>query len=334
MKWMQKNLVKYIMYVLTGIAILFLYYKLDSSEFLSVLFIIIILLPATERGITFYRNIFSKKAALKFLGIILTLDLLVSLECGESGKLFFIKSVLLVLILCFSFILLQFKNDRIKSTVPTWRDFLTILFIFVIPNISFLFIFPFLAMPYVTCISSTNFLYLFLTLLYLILFLVVRNFSREDIGYKLKIDVKDVAYTFFGFLLILILNSILDVGIRSMFSRNFFGYLYIGLRTKLSDLLSSPFSSYIHYIFIVGLGEELESRGFLLGFIKKRLEGKWYGTAVALLISSLLFGFNHSCTNLYGKLQFSLIGLVLGIIFIRTKKLTAPILLHALINIR
>lgn len=90
----------------------------------------------------------------------------------------------------------------------------------------------------------------------------------------------------------------------------------------------------IIYIFSIGIGEELLSRGFAFGVFKK------YGTFFAVLVSSLLFGLMHlnvyigddwdivqaywHCLNAFG------FGILCAAVMIVCRSIIAPIVLHAL----
>lgn len=90
----------------------------------------------------------------------------------------------------------------------------------------------------------------------------------------------------------------------------------------------------IIYIFTIGFGEELLSRGFVFGVLKK------YGTFYAVLVSSLLFGLMHlnvytgddwdpvhaylHCFSAFG------FGLLSATVMIACRSILAPIVLHSL----
>ncbi|MDF5717949.1 MAG: type II CAAX endopeptidase family protein [Rhizonema sp. NSF051] len=70
------------------------------------------------------------------------------------------------------------------------------------------------------------------------------------------------------------------------------------------------------------LAEEFLFRGIIL----QRWASKW-GIRSALVVSSLLFGFGHA--NVVG---LSVVGLILGVLYIKTRTLIVPIACHALNN--
>lgn len=90
----------------------------------------------------------------------------------------------------------------------------------------------------------------------------------------------------------------------------------------------------IFYLYTLGLGEEVVSRGFVFGVFTK------HGTALALVVSSITFGLMH--LNLYlGEywnpveaywhvLGASSFGFMAAAVMLATKSILPPIILHAL----
>lgn len=84
---------------------------------------------------------------------------------------------------------------------------------------------------------------------------------------------------------------------------------------------------------LAAFGEEVCFRGFLM----KRLaqifgEGRWAWVA-SLLLSSILFGWGHTEQGVSGWVQEGLSGLLLGILFLATKRnLAVPIVAHGVSN--
>jgi membrane protease YdiL (CAAX protease family) len=72
-----------------------------------------------------------------------------------------------------------------------------------------------------------------------------------------------------------------------------------------------------------GFGEEALFRGFLQGGLEAAI-----GTLPALILASLAFGLVHPVTRAYVALA-SLLGLYLGVLWIWTENLLAPIVAHA-----
>lgn len=81
-----------------------------------------------------------------------------------------------------------------------------------------------------------------------------------------------------------------------------------------------------------GFCEELLYRGFLLHYA---LVFPWqFDVWAALLAASAIFGLSHVYQGLAGILQTAVVGLFLGILFLATGSLLAPMVLHTLIDLR
>ncbi len=172
--------------------------------------------------------------------------------------------------------------------------------------------------------SSTYSLHIYFNLwvyviLPLSLFLLQRRLSQDKIGFYLRFTKVDLKYFLIGFSVLFVLFAAV-----------------LGL-PKLEPFLAK----WIVRIGYTGLfsviEQELLFRGLFLSFISEKLKTTKYAVhsnKLALVISSVLFGLAHYFNaGFIGIIVFSLIGTLLGWIFLRTRTLTAPILVHASINI-
>lgn len=91
-----------------------------------------------------------------------------------------------------------------------------------------------------------------------------------------------------------------------------------------SNSFASNVLTTIAFCFVAPITEEFLFRGIIL----QRWATKW-GISAGLLSSSLLFGFLHP----QNPIGLSLLGIVLGILYIKTRSLVVPIVFHALNNI-
>ena len=80
--------------------------------------------------------------------------------------------------------------------------------------------------------------------------------------------------------------------------------------------------------FLAGLGEELLFRPIVQGGLARWVGGSW-GPVIGLAAAALIFGLLHRITLTY-MLLAGLIGLYLGLLWILTGNLLAPITAHAL----
>ena len=84
---------------------------------------------------------------------------------------------------------------------------------------------------------------------------------------------------------------------------------------------------------IGGFLEEMTYRGFLIIHIRRMLGNRAAGTVAGLIITSAAFGRAHEYQDWSGVLSTGLVGMILGIIFIRNQyNLLLPIFTHGFVN--
>lgn len=95
-----------------------------------------------------------------------------------------------------------------------------------------------------------------------------------------------------------------------------------------------------HYLIWILLGwviggflEEILFRGFLITRLSSVFAKEWVGNILAILITSATFGFSHMYQGWSGVISTGLIAIILGLIFVKSKKiLWYSILTHGFIN--
>jgi uncharacterized protein len=84
---------------------------------------------------------------------------------------------------------------------------------------------------------------------------------------------------------------------------------------------------------LAAFGEELCFRGFLMHRLSRLFGGTTWAWIIGLVLTSVIFGSLHSEQGLAGALQEGLSGLLLGLMFLLTKRnLTVPIVAHGVSN--
>ena len=84
---------------------------------------------------------------------------------------------------------------------------------------------------------------------------------------------------------------------------------------------------------MAAIGEEICFRGFLMKRLAQVFGENQYAWLAALVLSSVLFGWAHTEQGISGWIQEGLSGLLLGILFLSTKRnLTVPIVAHGVSN--
>ena len=84
---------------------------------------------------------------------------------------------------------------------------------------------------------------------------------------------------------------------------------------------------------VAAFGEEICFRGYLMKRLAQVFGENQYAWLAALVLSSVLFGWAHTEQGISGWIQEGLSGLLLGILFLSTKRnLTVPIVAHGVSN--
>jgi membrane protease YdiL (CAAX protease family) len=154
-------------------------------------------------------------------------------------------------------------------------------------------------------------------------FLIVKYIERRPItslGLRLGSPLRTVLWGVAAF----ILASMFFV-IEAWYKVNFGGKLLGSVAQPIYSLWIELLSQ----LMLIGLPEELASRGYLF----TRLKESW-GALPALLISSALFGAGHLTTgDVPRAIQAGLSGFVYGLAFLRTGSIFAPVLAHIMQNL-
>lgn len=160
--------------------------------------------------------------------------------------------------------------------------------------------------------------YSFVVLYLLFMFI---GYRKIDMGLNFRINFKMFGETVLLALILIIIDIILGLNLKFIsFPQNLnFDYKHLVLYS-------------IFMLFFATLSEELFFRGLLLNYIKQ-FSGK-YGTVIALVLSSLIFGVTH-----LGKFAISMFllstiaGIFYGLVYIRTKNLMCAAIIHTLTNL-
>ncbi len=91
---------------------------------------------------------------------------------------------------------------------------------------------------------------------------------------------------------------------------------YDFLKDNLGGLLLSLVGVYI----VSSFGEEVIYRAFLINRISELTDSSKYSTVIAVILSSVFFGLIHYEWGAMGMVQTGLMGLVMGIFYIKLKK--------------
>jgi membrane protease YdiL (CAAX protease family) len=105
--------------------------------------------------------------------------------------------------------------------------------------------------------------------------------------------------------------------------------LFTGLKGDLLALLVFIITSWTEAAFI----EEMFFRGYLFNRLMDVAGRERLGITIALLANAIIFGFAHAYQGLTGVLDTSLAGLLLGLLYLRSRRnLWLPILAHGILD--
>lgn len=102
-----------------------------------------------------------------------------------------------------------------------------------------------------------------------------------------------------------------------------------------STLSQTPLYVMLPIAVLAGLYEEIVFRGFLLGRLRILVATKkaWLGDALAIAISSIVFGLGHAYQGALGVMQTMFAGMCLAILAVLSKSLWPSIITHAGIDV-
>ena len=83
---------------------------------------------------------------------------------------------------------------------------------------------------------------------------------------------------------------------------------------------------------LAAFGEEMVFRGYIIRRVAEFVTNRRAGTLTGLAVSSVYFGWAHRYQGPSGMLMTGTLGLALGILYVRTRSLTAAIMCHAVVD--
>ncbi len=150
---------------------------------------------------------------------------------------------------------------------------------------------------------------------------MLNNKTSYDIHIFKNISISGVILAIIcAILFFLLLNKCLNPIFDSAFPLSAEDY-----KRTLTVLKQSPAVNYIRVCLLAPIIEEILMRGYILGGLQNK-----YGILIVLLLSSFLFALLHF--NFVQTISALICGLILGLLYIKTKSLFCCILAHFLYN--
>lgn len=153
-------------------------------------------------------------------------------------------------------------------------------------------------------------------------FLIIRGLPKQDIA-PLKITFGRFMILFLICYFLMYAGNLLGLGANALITH----FTDSTMDFYINDMLTGS-NIYIYALFVVILApviEELFFRKLLITRIER------FGEAPAIIVSGLVFGLFHG--NLYQVFYAIALGMALGYIYIRTRKILVTIGLHMMINL-
>lgn len=105
--------------------------------------------------------------------------------------------------------------------------------------------------------------------------------------------------------------------------------------SKFGDLKGnwSHFFLIIFFIWVESMLEELLDRGFLMNWIEKLFSSTSFATVIAVILQAVIFGFRHSNDLSERSITVGLIGLIMGIAYVKFGRNLWPLIIaHCILN--
>ncbi len=152
------------------------------------------------------------------------------------------------------------------------------------------------------------------------LFLIIANI--KDVGYTWDITLNDIKIALLGFLAFGIIS--IPIGIYTKFISFY--------PTELS--LERVIISIMVIFFFVAIPEEFFFRGIIQNLLEKSFKNKTkYAPVIAILITSVIFGLSHFYKYDWRYVFLAVLGgIVAGIVYYKTRKITASAITHLLVD--
>lgn len=163
-----------------------------------------------------------------------------------------------------------------------------------------------------------------------------RNISWKDLGLRKPENIKKTLLISIGILIATVLSIMFFHMIKG-----FLPFLTVqevsegGSSSKFGDLKGNwlLFFTIMPMVLIESMLEELLDRGFLINWFEKLFSKTSVATILAVLLQAVIFGFRHSNDLSERSITVGLIGLVMGIAYVKFGRNLWPLIIaHCLLN--
>ncbi len=164
----------------------------------------------------------------------------------------------------------------------------------------------------------------------------VRNISWKDLGLRKPKNIKKTLLVSVGILIATVLSIVLFNIIKDSLP-----FLTepetsgVNSSSKFGELKGNwlLFITIMPMVLVESFLEELLDRGFLMNWIEKLFSSTSFATVIAVVLQAAIFGFRHSNDLSERSITVGLIGLVMGIAYVKFGRNLWPLIIaHCLLN--
>ena len=176
----------------------------------------------------------------------------------------------------------------------------------------------------------------FSTLVIAIWRMKVRNISWKNLGLSKPESIKKTLFVTIGILIAIVLSIMAFEMIKD--------YLPFSIEQKnYSENSASKFGNLkgnwllfftiIPAVLVESMLEELLDRGFLINWFERLFSSITFATILAVILQALIFGFRHSYDLSDRSIRVGLIGLIMGIAYVKFGRNLWPLIIaHCILN--
>ncbi|WP_109301408.1 CPBP family intramembrane glutamic endopeptidase [Aquimarina sp. AU474] len=164
----------------------------------------------------------------------------------------------------------------------------------------------------------------------------VRNISWKDIGLRKPENIKRTLLISIGILVVTVLSIMFFHIIKDYLPFSIIQDNYShNSASKFGDLKGNwlLFFTIIPAVLVESMLEELLDRGFLINWLERLFSSTTFATAIAVILQAIIFGFRHSNDLSVRSITVGLIGLVMGIGYVKFGRNLWPLIIaHCTLN--
>ena len=183
---------------------------------------------------------------------------------------------------------------------------------------------------------ANGLLWSFSTLIIALWRMKVRNITWKDIGLRKPENLFKTLLVTIGILITIPIAIIIFKQIQDLLPLNLSPDTSSqDAASKFGDLKGSWFHFFaiIPFILLQSTLEELLDRGFLINWFESLFSKTSFATSIAVLLQALIFGFRHSYDISERSITVGIIGLVMGIAYVKFGRNLWPLILaHCILN--